>query len=440
MGGTVTPAQSSGRLNRLNMLMSQERLSSGERIDRPLDVVVLGGFPWGDATNHTAVQTVRALASEHRVLYIYDDLQGSTLRHLLAPRSERSTAWATPRAAALSEIFTDMRTEQLTERLWVAPLRGLTKLLPLSYPEVVRARSAARLARFIRQETARIGMHKPILWFYWWFFPELTDLPHSLTVYDNIDDHSAYDHNRRWTSVRRTSSALEQRMLERVDLAYALSPELAARLRSTHPKMRVQTPGIDAASVTSALAEPDRPRDVASLPRPLIGYAGQIGNRIDWQLISELARARPEWTFAFVGGEHPPELARTPNMRFLPGRPYPEIMRAIREFDVGLVPWIDSPATRGAYSYKALDYLAAGKQVIATSLPFSTDLAAHHPTVITTAQSPQDWCAAIAGALKKSPLPSTVSACVAAAHSRTTLTRTAEILADVRANIGQRRV
>ncbi len=27
-----------------------------------LDIVVLGGFPWGDATNHTAVQTVRALA------------------------------------------------------------------------------------------------------------------------------------------------------------------------------------------------------------------------------------------------------------------------------------------------------------------------------------------------------------------------------------------
>jgi Glycosyl transferases group 1 len=211
-------------------------------------------------------------------------------------------------------------------------------------------------------------------------------------------------------------------------------------LRSAHPKMSVQTPGIDAASVTSALAEPDRPRDVASLPRPLVGYAGQIGSRIDWQLISELARARPEWTFAFVGGEQPPELTRAPNLRFLPGRTYPEIMRAIREFDVGLVPWIDSPATRGAYSYKALDYLAAGKQVIATSLPFSTDLETRHPTVITTAQSSQDWLAAIARALPKSPLPSTASACVAAAHSRTTLTRTAEILADVRASIGQRRV
>jgi|HubBroStandDraft_2_1064218.scaffolds.fasta_scaffold34949_2 hypothetical protein len=417
------------------MLMAERHLANGERVDRPLDVVVLGGFPWGDATNHTAVQTVRALADTHRVLYICDDLRGSTLRHFLAPRSGRSAAWSEPRSAALSETFTRMRAKRLGERLWVAPLRGLSKLLPLSYPEVVRARSAARLARFIRDETARIGMHEPVLWFYWWFFPELTELPHSVTVYDNIDDHSAYDHNRRWASVRRASSALEQRLLSKVDLAYALSPELATHMRSAHPGMRVQTPGIDAALVGRALSEPDRPRDIASLPHPLIGYAGQIGNRIDWRLVSELARTRPEWTFAFVGGERPAELEPTANLRFLPGRPYPEIMRAIREFDVGLVPWVDSPATRGAYSYKALDYLAAGNQVVATSLPFSTDLEDRYPAVVTTARSPQSWDSAIARALQRGSLPATASACVAAAHSRTTSTRTAEILADVRTSM-----
>jgi hypothetical protein len=435
MGAIVAPAARSCHFRSLNVSMSDERPSSTGRSDPALDIVVLGGFPWGAASNHTAVQTVRALTGEHRVLYISDDPRGSTLRHLISPRSGRSSVWSTPRAAALSEVFTGMRAERVTERLWVAPLRGLTKLLPLSYPEPVRARAAARLSRFIRDETARIGMHRPILWFYWWFFPELAELPHSLTVYDNIDDHGAYEHNRRWTSVLRATDALEQRLLKSVDLAYALSPELAGRLRLVHPGMSTQTPGIDAASVTSALAEPDRPRDVASLPRPLVGYAGQISNRLDWSLISGLAQSRPEWTFAFIGGERPSELASGPNLHFLPGRPYPEIMRAIREFDIGLVPWIDSPATRGAYSYKALDYLAAGKQVVATSLPFSVDLAARHPGVIATARSPESWDAAIARALERSPLTSTANACVAAAHRRTTLTRTAEIVADIHASL-----
>jgi len=418
----------------LNMPLTDKSSFDSERID-PLDIIVLGGFPLEEATNHPATQTVRALATQHRVLYIYDDLRGSTLRHLLFPRHRHSSAWSTPRTAALSEVFTRMRTQQVTERLWVAPIRGLTKLLPLSYPEPVRRMSASRLADFIGRETERIGMQRPVLWFYWWFFPELVRIPHALTVYDTIDAHSTYDHNSRWPSVRQATSVLEQRLLGAVDLAYALSPDLAAQLRSAHSQMTVQPPGIDADTVTMALAELDRPEDVVSLPHPLIGYAGKIGNRIDWPLISSLAESLPEWTFAFVGGDQPPEVASKHNLRFLPGRPYPEIMRAIREFDVGIIPWIDSPATRGAYSYKALDYLAAGKQVVATSLPFSDDLEEHHPGVVTAVRSSDAWPSAIAGALERSSHSATAEACVAAAHSRTTLTRTEAIVADIRTHI-----
>lgn len=415
--------------------MLDTRTSSVEQDGGPLDIVVLGGAPWGDTTNHPAVQTVRALTDEHRVLYICEDPQGSTLRQLLFPKNRGSSAWSAPRTAALSDVFTKMSAERITDRLWVAPLRGLTRLLPLSYPEPIRTRSAARLSDFIQHETARIGMQNPTLWFYWWFFPELTRLPHAVSLYDNIDDHSAYDHNRRLAFVRRAAQTLEHRTLQTVDLAYALSPALASQMQAINPRMSLQIPGIDSAPVTTALAEPQRPRDVSSLPHPLIGYAGQVGNRIDWPLVARLAESRPEWTFAFVGGEQPSGLVKGPNVHFLPGRPYPEIMRAIREFDVGLVPWIDSPATRGAYSYKALDYLAAGKQVIATSLPFSIDLAGHHPNVVATVRSFDEWDLAIAQGLERSSLDSTINECVTAAHSRTTTMRTQAIVADIRTRI-----
>ncbi len=324
-----------------------------------------------------------------------------------------------------------MKAARVSDRLWVAPLRGLTRLVPLSYPEFIRTRSATKLARFIGGETARIGMENPVLWFYWWFFPELAGLPHSVSVYDNTDDHNAYDHNRRWTSVRSATRTLERRLLQTVDLAYALSPELAVQMRSANPQMRLQTPGIDAEAVTTALSAPERPSDVASLPHPLIGYVGAIGQRLDWRLVSGMAESRPDWTFVFVGGGRPAGLATGPNVHFLPGRPYHEIMRAIREFDVGIVPWIDSPGTRGAYSYKALDYLAAGKQVIATSLPFSVELAARHPEIVTTVRSADEWDSAIARALKRASRPALSSECIAAAYSRTTVTRTDAIMADV---------
>ena len=416
--------------------MSGQNRQGVELGDDSLDFVVLGGFPWGEATNHTAVQTVRALVKHHRVLYICDDPHGSTLRHLLFPKNRGSSPWSAPRRAALSDAFTKMSTQQITDKLWVAPLGGLTRLLPLSYPEPVRTRSAARLASFIQGETARIGMQSPVLWFYWWFFPELTEMASTLSVYDNIDDHSAYEHNRRWPSVRRTTQSLERSLLQRVDLAYALSPGLATQMQSAHTQMSLQPPGIDATAVTTALADVERPPDVRSLPRPLIGYAGHISDRLDWRLISDLATARSEWTFAFVGGERPAELAPLANVHFLPGRSYPEIMRAIREFDVGIVPWIDSAATRGAYSYKALDYLAAGRQVIATALPFSADLAARNPAVVTTVSSHEEWDGAIARALQHASAASTATECVVAAHSRTTVTRTEAIVADIRARLG----
>jgi len=416
--------------------MSSEHRQGFQRGDDSLDFVVLGGFPWGETTNHTAVQTVRALAHEHRVLYICDDPHGSTLRHLLFPKNRGSSPLSAPRAAALSDVFRKMSSQRITDRLWVAPLRGLTRLLPLSYPEPVRRRSAARLASFIEGETARIGMESPVLWFYWWFFPELTETSSSVSVYDSIDDHAAYDHNRRWPSVRRTAQNLERCLLGRVDLAYALSPGLAEQMQAVHPGMSLQSPGIDATAVTTALAEVERPPDVSSLSHPLIGYAGHISDRLDWRLVSALAKRRPAWTFAFVGGERPVDFRPLANVHFLPGRPYPEMMRAIREFDVGIVPWIDSPATRGAYSYKALDYLAAGKQVIATNLPFSADLAAHHPDVVATVSSEDEWDGAIARALSRASDPATAHECVTAAHSRTTVTRTEAIVADIRASLG----
>jgi hypothetical protein len=418
--------------------MSAKVPSGAERGAPPLDIVVLGGFPWDETTNHPALQTVRALVAEHRVLYVCDSPQGSALRHLLAPKDGRSSTWSAPRRTALSNVFTRMGTQRIAERLWVAPLHGWIKLLPLSYPEPVRKRAAARLASFIRRETAAIGMQSPVLWFYWWFFPELTRLPHALSLYDNIDDHTAYDHNRRWSSVRLATHALERRLLQTVDLAYALSPDFATRMQSVQPRMRLQIPGIDATAVGAALAEPHRPQDLASLPRPLIGYAGQIGDRIDWRTVSMLAASRPEWTFAFVGGDQPSGLTSSPNLHFLPGRPYPEIMRAIREFDVGLVPWVDSPATRGAYSYKTLDYLAAGKQVIATHLPFSADLARRHSRVVSTVSSTEEWGLAIERSLDRVALSSTAQECVVAAHSRTTVTRTEAIVADIRASLADR--
>jgi teichuronic acid biosynthesis glycosyltransferase TuaH len=63
--------------------------------------------------------------------------------------------------------------------------------------------------------------------------------------------------------------------------------------------------------------------------------------------------------------------------------------------DVGLVPYVDSAFNRASFPLKTLEYLAAGRPVVATPLPaiewLATDL-------IVTAERPDDFGRAVAAA------------------------------------------
>ena len=64
------------------------------------------------------------------------------------------------------------------------------------------------------------------------------------------------------------------------------------------------------------------------LAGPIIGYVGNLSDRIDIALLDELARARPHWNFVFVGSAHLDRsilrLDRQPNVHFLGVKPYEE--------------------------------------------------------------------------------------------------------------------
>ncbi len=372
------------------------------------------------------MQSVRELSRCHRVLYIFNEVQGSFARNLVAPIEGGG------RARLVKSTLGRFAATQVSDTLWLAPTRGLARALPLSYPEITRKYYARYFDRFIRQELKRIGMARPVLWFYWWFFPELVRIPHATTVYDVIDDHSGYGHNARWRSVVAANRALEDTLLRAVDLAYALSPALAESYREANGSMRFLPPGMDLQKMERVRERTQAPQDIAALPRPIIGYVGQIGSRLDWPLVGQLVRDNPEWTFAFVGGAKPPEAPDAPNLRFFGSRSYEDILHAASAFDVGIIPFKDTPATRGAYSYKALDYLSQGKPVVATRLPFTIDMDLRFPGAIEIATSVTEWQHCLARALHSSADPHGNELRLAAARSQTTGERVERMVGDVR--------
>jgi len=187
-----------------------------------VDVVVVGGGPWSPDTNFPTHHTARLLAKNHRVLYLCRDTHVSLLGH---------AAGRLPGFHSARELMTNVLARpsaaEVRPNLWVAPLRGLAAALPLSYPPASRALAVRAVRRHLRKILRQLQFSQPLLWFYWWFFPELAaTIPHCLAIYDIYDDHSEYDFVR--SNPRRKTFTLQQerKLLDQCDLAFAVSRTL----------------------------------------------------------------------------------------------------------------------------------------------------------------------------------------------------------------------
>jgi glycosyltransferase involved in cell wall biosynthesis len=141
------------------------------------------------------------------------------------------------------------------------------------------------------------------------------------------------------------------------------------------------------------------PRDLARLPRPIVGYAGNLSDRVDVPLLRFVAERHPEWSVVLIGSAHGGSavdaLADLPNVHRLGVRPYPRVRDYVRGFDVALVPHADTPLSRTMAPIKVGLYCAEGVPVVATKV---ANLGALEE-VIDVAGDPAAFVAAIERAL-----------------------------------------
>ncbi|MBG0563926.1 glycosyltransferase [Actinoplanes aureus] len=148
----------------------------------------------------------------------------------------------------------------------------------------------------------------------------------------------------------------------------------------------------------------------ASLPGPVAGFAGHINDRIDISLLEAVADTG--CSLLIVGPlSHGYRDARftaltgRPNVCWVGQQPYEQMPSYLRLIDVGLTPYADNPFNRASFPLKTLEYLAAGRAVVASRLPahvwLDTDL-------ITLADGPADFAAAVTAALAQPRTPEIV--------------------------------
>lgn len=164
---------------------------------------------------------------------------------------------------------------------------------------------------------------------------------------------------------------LEAELLRRADVVLTGGQSLYEAKRGRHPSVHAFPSSVDVAHFAAARERPPEPADQAAIPRPRLGYAGVIDERMDLDLIAELARLRPAWQIVLVGPVakiDPARLPRGPNLHWLGQKPYAELPAYLAGWDVALVPFARNAATRFISPTKTPEYLAAGRPVVSTSI------------------------------------------------------------------------
>jgi glycosyltransferase involved in cell wall biosynthesis len=247
-------------------------------------------------------------------------------------------------------------------------------------------------------EREGIGARPLLCWVYPTntFLPDLIDaLQPAVVVADVVDD------NRTWYAAGTPMHDQLERnyaeVLARSDVVLANCEPVAESMRSFTSQVEVVP---NACELPDAPAARARPSALAGLSGPIIGYAGNLSDRLDLPLLRSLARARPDWTFVLLGSAHRDrsalDLAREPNIRLLGPKPYDEARELIRHFDVGLIPHLDNDMTRSMNPLKAFVYCSLGVPVVSTPVANLDELAG----LITVAEGTDGFVAAIDEALR----------------------------------------
>ncbi len=107
------------------------------------------------------------------------------------------------------------------------------------------------------------------------------------------------------------------------------------------------------------------------MARPIIGYYGALAEWVDFELLSFLAKARPNWNLVLIGDVFVNDIAGLDKMQnvFLLGRrPYTDMPRFLYHFDVCLIPFKLNNVTHAVDPVKFYEFVSAGKPIVSVPL------------------------------------------------------------------------
>jgi glycosyltransferase involved in cell wall biosynthesis len=169
----------------------------------------------------------------------------------------------------------------------------------------------------------------------------------------------------------------EKLVIEKSDIVVCTSKKLFDDKQQVHPKTYFIP---NAADINHSIKATDSSMQVhhslLNIPKPIIGYFGNIERRINYGLLEEVAASNRDKSFVFAGPveKHlvPESFFSIPNVHFTGRVAYNEMPSVIKAFDVALIPFRKTNESQTVFPLKLFEYLGAAKPVVATD--FNPDL------------------------------------------------------------------
>lgn len=201
------------------------------------------------------------------------------------------------------------------------------------------------------------------------------DIAPDKLIYYNLDDYVLYQPARRTQIL-----ANEAKLVAKADKILCLAQYQVKTLCERYPAKANQIYhyplGVDDVLINS---------QPINLPQPMtVGYVGNLTERVDWELVKQVAQMCSQITFVFVGSleDYPDgfdipnwrqirsETLALPNIRHIGHVPQAEVVKYYWSFALNWIPYtVSHPFNQASCPTKIMDTIATGRPVISTDVP-----------------------------------------------------------------------
>lgn len=194
-----------------------------------------------------------------------------------------------------------------------------------------------------------------------------------VSIYQCVDNMAASHY------LRKHGPYLEREVVQKADMLLATSKDIIKTFEKLGYRFEYLPNAANVELFSKAYFDKtEKPSELKSMNRPIIGYLGGIDSRTDYDLIVKLSQRNPDKMIVMIGPKVKVDddkgIAGLPNVLLIPFKKLHELPVYAKYFDCAIIPFVYNDFTRAVYPLKVNEYLASGRPVVTTR--FSEDIAA----------------------------------------------------------------